>query len=547
MRLWPSAPRSLSRARLASVAATAGLFFLVVSLCLVVGELAVRSVDHFQLWTWRLIPLPALDPRPQAERRDVSHQYLQSIPLAQGMRREWYDASPEPLPGRAQPNAVLVEAMDRASRSGIGWEIIHAFNTNFIQAADCSESNSFLRKFPGFIFVYDPPNGADRPAYRFPRSVITPTGLATNQFGWRGPPLTLSKPLGTIRLAFVGASTTVNSHDFPFSYPELAGFWLNLWLQKQYPGVTLEVINAGREGIASTDIAAIVSDEVLPLEPDLVVYYEGANQFSAWSIIKPPPLWKLRHWLLKRLAWVEPHSATARHLSTFIRLGPNVRALFDPSAESPKSGYRIEWPPDIDENDPPLGHPVLPLNLSTILHDLQDMRSHLRESGGELVLSSFFWLVYDGMRLDPIRDRSLYDFLNVYLVDKVYGPFRYADRERFSAFQNLTFRKFAAQNGVPFLDVAAMIPKDPELFVDAIHATYAGVRLHAWIVAQQLAPVLAQRLAEGRLPRPAQTHLTHHPAFLNPERTALMACEQTEKATRVVVAPYAGELKVPPP
>jgi hypothetical protein len=549
MRFRLPAPRSLSRAGLSSTAATAGLFCVVVALSLVLGELFIRSLDHFQIWSWRLSSLPAPEQGggPQPERRDVSHQYLQSIPLAQGMHREWYDLSPEPLPGRAQPNAVLIEAMDRAARSGIGWEIIHAFNANFIRGADCSEPNSFLRKFPGFIFVYDPPNGTDRPVYRFPRSTITPSGLATNQFGWRGPPLGLSKPPGTIRLAFVGASTTVNEHHFPFSYPELAAFWLNLWLQKQYPGVTLEVINAGREGISSTDIAAIVRDEVLPLEPDLVVYYEGANQFSAWSIIKPPPLWKVRRWLLKQLASVEPYSATARRLSSFIRLGPNVRSLSDRAAEPSKLDYRIEWPADIDENDPPLDHALLPLNLSTILHDLQDIRSHLRENGGELVLSSFFWLVYDGMRLDPIRDRHLYHHLNVYLVDRVYGPLRYTDRERFAAFQNQTYRKFAARNGLPFLDVAAMIPKDPELFVDAIHATYPGVRLHAWIVAQQLAPLLAQRLNEGRLPRPAQTHVTHHPAFLTRERTALIGCEQAEKATRVVVAPYASELKVPPP
>jgi len=548
MRLWPSAPRSLSGARLGSIAATAGLFCLVVSLCLFVGELLVRSIDHFQIWSWRLIPLPSYEQTagPEPERRDVSHQYLQSIPLAEGMRREWYDLSPAPLPGRDQPNPILAEAMNRATRSGIGWEIIHTFNANYIQAADCSEPDSFLRKFPGFIFVYDPPDGTDRPVYRFPRSTVTPTGLSTNQFGWRGPPLTLSKPPGMIRVAFVGASTTVNSHHFPFSYPELAGFWLNLWLQRQYPAITLEIINAGREGISSTDITAIVRDEVLPLEPDLVVYYEGANQLSAWSIIKSPPFWNVRRWSLKQLAWVEPYSVTARRLSSFIRLGPNVRSLSDPAAEPSKLDYRIEWPSDVDENDPPLDHPLLPFNLSTILHDLQDVRSHLRKNGGELVLSSFFWLVYNGMRLDPLRDRLLYHHLNVYLIDRIYGPLRYADRERFAAFQNRTYRKFAAQNGVPFLDVAVMIPKDPELFLDAIHATYQGVRLHAWIVAQQLAPLLAERLNERRLPRPAQAHLTDHPAFLNPERTALIACEQAEKA-RVLVAPYAGELKVPPP
>ena len=141
MRFRLPAPRSLSRAGLSSTAATAGLFCVVVALSLVLGELFIRSLDHFQIWSWRLssLPAPAQGGGPQPERRDVSHQYLQSIPLAQGMHREWYDLSPEPLPGRAQPNAVLVEAMDRAARSGIGWEIIHAFNANVIQGADCCD------------------------------------------------------------------------------------------------------------------------------------------------------------------------------------------------------------------------------------------------------------------------------------------------------------------------------------------------------------------------------------------------------------------------
>jgi hypothetical protein len=216
--------------------------------------------------------------------------------------------------------------------------------------------------------------------------------------------------------------------------------------------------------------------------------------------------------------------------------------LTDPAAEPAKSAYRLEWPTDVDESDPPLDHPELPLNLSTILRDLADMRLRTVEAGGELVLSSFFWLVYDGMRLDPVRDRILADYLNV-----TFAPYRYRDMERFADFQNRTFRKFAASNNIPFLEIAAMMPRDPALFSDAIHATYGGVRLHAWIVAQQLATMLAQRLAEHRLPRPARTQLSQHPAFVGGERTVLATCNTSEKPPRMVITPYAEGLKVPSP
>jgi hypothetical protein len=92
------------------------------------------------------------------------------------------------------------------------------------------------------------------------------------------------------------------------------------------------------------------------------------------------------------------------------------------------------------------------------------------------------------------------------------------------------------------------MPLDPNLFVDAVHATYDGVRLHGWMVAQQLAPLLRQRIAQGRLPRPARDLGTNHPAFLTPERTAVITCEgRTAGAPENrIVKPYAIGLAVPP-
>ena len=58
--------------------------------------------------------------------------------------------------------------------------------------------------------------------------------------------------------------------------------------------------------------------------------------------------------------------------------------------------------------------PKLPSNLSIILRDLADMQVRVRDGGGDFVLSSFFWLVFEGMRLDPVRDRMLFDYLNTH-------------------------------------------------------------------------------------------------------------------------------------
>src|SRR5215510_11420793 len=159
------------------------------------------------------------------------------------------------------------------------------WNPRFIQERVCG-GDPFFRQFPGFAFSYDPAEPSAHPPYRYLAGVATPYGLVTNRLGFRGHEISPDKPDHVVRIAFVGASTTVGNHSYPFSYPELIEPWLNLWAQANAPGVRFEIVNAGREGILSSDIAAIVRQDVAPLEPDLIVYYEGANQFTFRELIE---------------------------------------------------------------------------------------------------------------------------------------------------------------------------------------------------------------------------------------------------------------------
>jgi len=105
--------------------------------------------------------------------------------------------------------------------------------------------------------------------------------LTTNAYGFRGPPVPFQRQPKTIRIAFIGASTTVSSHFFlPYSYPEFVGNWLTCGPPSKSSTSGSRVLNAGRESITSTDNVNVVREEVLPLKPDLLVYYEGANQFQ---------------------------------------------------------------------------------------------------------------------------------------------------------------------------------------------------------------------------------------------------------------------------
>ena len=197
------------------------------------------------------------------------------------------------------------------------------------------------------LYLFDPPNGVGRPIYRYMPNVTTPAGLVTNEIGWRGPPLRHKKP-GTIRIVFVGASTTAEAHETPYSYPELIGQWLGLWAAAHGLDLDFQALNAGREGMTSTDIAAIVRDEVAPMRPDLVVYYEGANQFDLSSIARgaegglsgrttlpvDPPSW---------LATAARHSEIAVRLRAALTLIGDSGNGREPAKPPTRSNGRRDW------------------------------------------------------------------------------------------------------------------------------------------------------------------------------------------------------------
>ncbi len=366
------------------------------------------------------------------------------------------------------------------------------------------------------LFLYEPQDRQPYPQFRFLRSTHYPSGLRTNAFGWRGPEISLNKPSGTVRIAFVGASTTVDPHLDPFSYPEYVGAWLNEWAQRRALDVRFEIINAGREGIDAAAIDAIVEQELVPAHPDVVVYYEGSNQFWPADFIvtalPPRPAESAR-----RPSKLEEYSALAvRTRSVWNRLHEG--------SEPSKPALREQWPPDLSEQDPPLDDPRLPVSLPKTLHAFDRMRAAVGAYGGELVPSSFVWLVSPGLVLDRARDAGAYSFLNDTL-----WPFSYAHIRRYADFQNRVFRKYAAVHGLPFNDLASVYPADPRLFLDILHMTPAGIKLKAWLVLQQLAPEIERRIRDGRLPLADPGGRARHPAF--PERPApLVRLDDVRKA-----------------
>jgi len=492
------------------------IFSLSLLTCLLLAEGAIRLVDG--------LPLTDIDLPPAYSDigRDTTMQHLDKVPLATGVARDWFFIDPRPLPNRrAVPEQWLAldRQMDARLRAGSRFrpeDMFKAWNVSFL-GNPCDKD--FLADAPRRLFVFDPPHDEERPQYRYLPNATTPKGLVTNDFGWRGPPLRFARSERTVRIVFAGASVVAGAHQWRHAFPEPVEHWLNLWAAAHWPNVRFEVMNAARESLDSTAIEAVVRQEVAPVHPDLVVYYEGANQFNLTSLVKnlptsmkPPtePSEGVYGWLQR----ASKHFALARRVQSLI-------GAAEPSTgELPKPQYEIRWPAGLDEADPDLRHPELPVQLGTILSDLDRIRADLARVDSEFALSSYVWMVKDGMILQPKWNRLLWEDINLRRF-----PFRYRDIERLVAFENRVFAKYAAEHRLPFLDIAGRMPLDPDLFSDAIHTTEAGMRLMAWIVLQELVPIVDKRLASGAWPKPVPAMSETHPAFTKAPREMTFTCK----------------------
>jgi lysophospholipase L1-like esterase len=102
--------------------------------------------------------------------------------------------------------------------------------------------------------------------------------IKINSLGFRGEEVSLQKPPQTVRIACIGASTTfcaeVSSDQaaWPARFQELP--------QAKYPQTRIEVINAGVPGYVASEAITNLEHRVLPLQPDLVIFYEANNEIA---------------------------------------------------------------------------------------------------------------------------------------------------------------------------------------------------------------------------------------------------------------------------
>jgi len=103
--------------------------------------------------------------------------------------------------------------------------------------------------------------------------------IETNSLGFRGPEIRMPKPPGTVRIAFLGASTT-----WCAEVSGNANAWPHLVaqdLQRAFANSDVDYVNGGVPGYTLKSSLKNLEYRVAPLQPDIIVIYHATNDMSA--------------------------------------------------------------------------------------------------------------------------------------------------------------------------------------------------------------------------------------------------------------------------
>jgi len=301
---------------------------------------------------------------------------------------------------------------------------------------------------PDSLLVYNEQLGihVPRPGYTVEANKIS---LRINSLGFRGEEIARTKPPNTLRIACLGASTTFSAEVADqATWPHK----LQQALQARLPNVTVQVINAGIPGAIASHSLKNLQHRVLPLQPDLVIYYEAHNEVHhdtrelarGRGLLKPTE---------------EHRSALARRLAEY-------SLLFDLVEKNAKI-LLASRDRGIDKlNGIPRDLP------DRFLGELGKIHQELSRRNITLVLSTFL-VKYRRDQPRPVQIANAD-------ISFFYMPWMTIDdlMESMDVY-NDAIVEYAHARGVPVAEDRTSIPGDSHHFADAVHLADAGSALMA--------------------------------------------------------------------
>jgi lysophospholipase L1-like esterase len=280
--------------------------------------------------------------------------------------------------------------------------------------------------------------------------------VSVNSLGFRGPEIAVPKPTGTVRLAFLGASTTwcaeVSSNE---------QVWTHLVteeLSRAFPAVRFDYINAGVPGYTLESILTNYVHRVAPLQPDVVVIYEAANNLSG----------EMRHLAARRgiisTEKLEFGSWPGRYSLLWNLVEKNLKVLAAQRIARSEN-QRLE---------------VDPRTLGAGYKEALTRVVRAAQQQARLVAVATF-------SVQPRRDQSPQRQMQASSSALFYMPFLHPETiigayERY----NEIVREVAKETGALLIDGENDIPGDPVNFNDSVHVTDMGSKAMADRIARAL-------------------------------------------------------------
>ncbi|MGQ0384070.1 MAG: SGNH/GDSL hydrolase family protein [Gammaproteobacteria bacterium] len=302
---------------------------------------------------------------------------------------------------------------------------------------------------------------------RVARAGLVAGPITTNSLGFRGPEISVPKPGGTLRLAFLGASTTwcaeVSGNDSTWPHIVTEG------LRARVPNHRWDYVNAAVPGYTVETLRLNLQRRVAALQPDVIIVYEATNDMSGelreiafdqgvlGSTSFRPPSWPARYSLLWELVEknlrIMAAQWAARDQAARLRLDPQTLG----------EDYRRELTALIREARQH-ARIVAVATFSTQLRRGQSPGQQERASGSAMYYMPF------------MSPQGLIDAYERY---------------------NTVIREVAAETGALLIDEADAIPGTPEYFVDTVHFSDAGSRAMAERVLRALRSVPWEEIGAG--------------------------------------------------
>jgi lysophospholipase L1-like esterase len=264
-----------------------------------------------------------------------------------------------------------------------------------------------------------------------------------------------AKPPDAVRVLTLGASTTQASNPQE-SYPTA----LQMRLSSQPETARWEVINAGHEGYRLRHTLALFEEQLLDLEPDIVVFYGEINDLISLQF--------------------ERYAADARAAERRSQLAPFV-ALRTFSAL-----WRFYLGPYVNPGLPQAGG-ADDLDWEQALRPWESQLNELLdvadEHGIKVLLTTYAFALQDGQA--PTHSMRVY-------ADHTSWPAVKDPIARFRAgieAENRIVQRVAEARGLPVVDAAGELTGRTYLFTDLVHFTPEGYAILADLVADGLAGV----------------------------------------------------------